>query len=767
LNFLTIYASPTKVGYLFANLYGLRSVIQQLKYTWVLICLFGLTTTIDAQVFEPTIPTSRGDSSVIKSDTTANKPKSKVLPRTTSISDFLEFNAALESDKWFSNAVKRKTKNPKDTLIYPCNEIDTAQIRVNQYRSQGRYGLGFLQQFNLGEPGSPVYTGFEINTLQDIVNPGCNPFGSQIQRARDMDFYRAFAPFAEFNYLQGPGKTIALNALHTQNFSPGWNVTLDYRSIINQDQYIGSGQNNQFRNIKLGSLYQSTNNRYKQIIALTWNRSSRNENGGLAVDSLFFVPQSTEKWGMRTLGFYNPTLTTAASKFKQFEHLFSHKYYLNKHWALSQEVAFQRLTYEYKDSKRDTNYYGSNYFDSKTKTADSNVWHIVTHKTGIEYYFPRMRQYRFSSLSLHYVVQSQTYQSKQSQFNDNFTDPTASHSVEFVSKGYGKFIPRINTIHTLAGYGKGSNRTTVGMPIFSKIYPYKTRPIEPSNDTSNGNCIACEIVGPGNSKLSWGLVLYYNNQFQPTSLQQQAFYSNHFLYNKELLFTGDKSNQAFFYLTKFKKPTVAKLKTPNPATSHTASPLADAQKVKFNSSFTIQNGTWINPTMSIDSVPITQLNDAQYMSFILGFNWYFTKFSINQFISNKTFKPSQSTNLFNYGVPVWKSTTSLRYRTPAFHHAMDLTLGADIQYTSKFQTTYYRPDAATFVVDANKTESGNYFELDLYAAARVQTVDVFLKAEHINEIFTIPGFNTRYQYIAGYPIQPYRIRFGLNWTFYN
>jgi hypothetical protein len=746
-------------------------VIQQLKYTWVLICLFGITTTIDAQVFEPTIPTSRGDSSVIKSDTTANKPKSKVLPRTTSISDFLEFNAALEPYIWwFSNAVKRKTKNPKDTLIYPCNEIDTAQIRVNQYRSQGRYGLGFLQQFNLGEPGSPVYTGFEINTLQDIVNPGCNPFGSQIQRARDMDFYRAFAPFTEFNYLQGPGKTIALNALHTQNFSPGWNVTLDYRSIINQEQYTGSGQNNQFRNIKLGSLYQSTNNRYKQIIALTWNRSSRNENGGLAVDSLFFIPQSTEKWGMRTLGFYNPTLTTAASKFKQFEHLFSHKYYLNKHWALSQEVAFQRLTYEYKDSKRDTNYYGSNYFDSKTKTADSNVWHIVTHKTGIEYYFPRMRQYRFSSLSLNYVVQSQTYQSKQSQFNDNFTDPTASHSVEFVSKGYGKFIPRINTIHTLAGYGKGSNRTTVGMPIFSKTYYYNSinGPFQNSNDSSNPMYIDGQrVVGPRNSKFSWGLVLYYNNQFQPTSLQQQAFYSNHFLYNKELLFTGDKSNQAFFYLTKFKKPNVANLKTPSPAKNQTASPLADAQKVKFNSSFTIQNGTWINPTMSIDSVPVTQLNDAQYMSFILGFNWYFTKFSINQFISNKTFKPSQLTNLFNYGVPVWKSTTSLRYRTPAFHHAMDLTLGADIQYTSKFQTTYYRPDAATFVVDANQTESGNYFELDLYAVARVQTVDVFLKAEHINEIFIIPGFNTRYQYIAGYPIQPYRIRFGLNWTFYN
>jgi hypothetical protein len=747
---------------------GLRSVIKQLKYTWVFMFLFWSTTIVDAQVFDPTTPISRGDSSALKPDTTATKPKSKVPPRTTSISDFLEFNAALEPYIWFSNDIKRKTKNPKDTLIYPCSEIDTAQIRVNQYRSQGRYGLGFLQQFNLGEPGSPVYTGFEINTLQDIVHPGCNPFGSQIQRARDMKFHRAFAPFTEFNYLQGPGKTIALNALHTQNFSPGWNVTLDYRSIINQEQYIGSGQNNQFRNIKLGSLYQSNNNRYKQIIAFTWNRSNRNENGGLNVDSLFFIPQPAEKLGLRTLGFYDPTLTTASSKFKQFEHLFSHKYYLNKHWAVSQEVTFQRLTYEYKDSKRDTNYYGSTYFDSKIKTADSNVWQIFTHKTGIEYYFPRMRQHRLTSLSINHVVQSQTYQSKQSGFNGNFTDPTASHSVEFVSKGFGKFIPIINTMHTLAGYGKGSNRTTVGMPIFSKTYYYPSQKGPISYDSSTGSYIDGQrVIGHRNSKLSWSVLLYYNNQFQPASLQQQAFYSNHFLFNKELLFTGNKNNEAFFYLTKFKKPNVANLKTPNPATNQTPSPLADAQKVKFNTYLTIQTGTWINPTMSIDSVPVIQLKDANYTSFVLGFNWYLTKFSITQLISNKTFKTSQLNNLFNYGVPVWKSTTSLRYRTPAFHHAMDLTLGADIQYTSKFQTTYYRPDAATFVVDANQTESGNYFELDLYAVARVQTVDVFLKAEHINELFVIPGFNTRYQYIAGYPIQPYRIQFGLNWKFYN
>jgi len=754
---------------------SIRSVIKQLKYTWVFMFLFWSTIIVDAQVFDPTTPISKGDSSTLKSDTTATKPKSKVPPRTTSIYVFLEYNSLMPSSKSFSNDVKRKTKNPKDTLIYLCSSVDTTQINLNRYRAASPFEWGFLQQFNLGEPGSPVYMGFQVNNQRDIVDAGCNPFGSQIQRARDMQFYRAFAPFTEFNYLQGPGKTIALNVLHTQNFSPGWNVTLDYRSIINQEQYIGSGQNNQFRNIKLGSLYLSNNNRYKQIIAFTWNRSNRNENGGLNVDSLFFIPQTANKLGLRTLGFYDPTLTTASSKFKQFEHLFSHKYYLNKHWAVSQEITLQRLTYEYKDSKRDTNYYGSRFFDSKTKTADSNVWHIFTHKTGIEYYFPKTFKHNLTSLSLNHVVQSQMYQSKQSQFNGNFTDPNASHSVEFVSEGFGKFIPTLNTLHTLAGYGKGSNRTSVGMPIFSKIYYYNSkygwlippppnnyvkRPNQNSYDSSNGDYIDGQRnLGLRYSKLFWGVNLYYNNQFQPASLQQQAFYSNHFLYHKELLFTGNKSNKAIFYLTKFKKP--------NDSTINQNNSYNIDQPVKFSTIFTVQSGTWINPTMSIDSVPLTQLNDAQYTEFVFGFNWYSTKFSINQLISNKTFKPSHLTNLFNYGVPVWKSITSLRYKTPAFHHAMDLTLGADIQYTSKFQTTYYRPDAATFVVDANKTESGNYFELDLYAVARVQTVDVFLKAEHINELFVIPGFNTKYQYIAGYPIQPYRIQFGLNWKFYN
>jgi hypothetical protein len=707
-----------------------------------LIFVIGTISDSNAQIFEPKAPTSPSDTAKIKADTTANKPKSKVHPLLAHSDFFLNINPLLGQP--FSYQINTQTKNPKDTCLYPSFPMDSSAVRVNNYRQQYINQGNHLHQFNLGEPGSPMYQGFEPSQHREVVEIGCNPFGDQIQRAKDMSYYRAFAPFTEFNYLQGPGKTIALNALHTQNFSPGWNVTLDYRSIINQEQYVGAEQNNQFRNIKLGSLYQSPNNRYKQLIALTWNRSSRNENGGLETDSLFFIPQPNDKWALRTLGYYTPSLTTAASKFRQFEHFLNHRYYLNKRWSLSQEIGLQRINYQYKDSKRDTLYYGAKYFDSKLNTSDSNAWNVYTQKTGVEFHVPlRVKQF---SLGLRHVLQTQNYQSKQSQFASAYTQAKAAHSVEFYSKASGNLLPQIYTLQTISGYGKGTKKTQITLPLISKITLFQAPETTWINQSSDS--VVLPKINPefiNKPKRMWGLFLQYNNQFQPTTLQQQVFFANHFQYQKTLLFTGDKQFKVLGWLQSYSKNTAPKLRA----------------------YLSLQSGTWINPTMSIDSTTVTQLTNANYTGFDLSMSCTIHKFYLTQLISNKTFKSGQLNNLFNYGVPVWKSTTSLQFKTPAFHHAMDLTLGADIQYTSKFQTTYYRPDAATFVVDANKTESGNYFELDLYAVARVQTVDIFLKAEHINEIFIIPGFNTRYQYIAGYPIQPYRIRFGLNWKFYN
>lgn len=173
--------------------------------------------------------------------------------------------------------------------------MDSTQVDVNNYRNN-------LQQFNLGEPGSPTYIGFENASnhpkneagfkTQNVIhafNPlqiGLSPFDNN----QSLTLYRAFAPFTKFNYLQGPGKTIAINALHTQNFGARNNITLDYKSVTSQEQYVGSLQNNTHRNIHINQLSISKNGKYKQVVYLGWEQGNRQENGGLASETDFSSP---------------------------------------------------------------------------------------------------------------------------------------------------------------------------------------------------------------------------------------------------------------------------------------------------------------------------------------------------------------------------------------------------------------------------------------------------------------------------------------------
>lgn len=741
----------------------------------ILIFILGewlATAPLTAQGLEAFNPTASSDTTQATSDSLRTENKSKMHPLQVNQSTFFEtnlLNSRTRSSFYFPN-IPTLTKNQKDTIVYPSTFSDTQNALVNQYRSLNHNSA--LQQFNLGEPGSPNYEGFHPKTTGRLVDIGLRPFGSQITSANEMRFFRAFAPFTHFNYLQGPGKTIALNALHTQNFSPKWNVTMDYRSIINQEQYTGSEQNNALRNIKMGSLYLSPNNRYKQIIAFTWNRSNRNENGGLANESQFFIPQKTNEFKLRNLGFYDPKITTASSRYRQFEHLFAHKYQLTNHWSVAQHVTAQRSIYEFKDTKRDTTYYGRNYFNTISKTTDSNVWRTITHQTKIEYELPTKSNPIV--IGIQQAIQSQTYFSNQINFNGKFNTYQNSQFLGFYMRSEQRFIPQINADFIYAGFGKSGKTIQATLPILD----YNAQKINPARKNSLHICLT-------GSQL-----------WQPISLFQSAFYSNHFQYKSANLFTGENKYGAqlqFNRLGKTNAPantnsvnhTHSKTNTTtntntnintNTNTNITESKIVTEDETKkyespvqprFSLLASVQNGQWLNPTLSIDSLAVTQLPNASFTAVQTQFSITRKHFQIFQLIQYNKYKSSQLNTLFNYGTPVWKTTTKLQIVTPAFHRAMLLTLGTDIQYTSKFQTTRYRADAAAFIVDSRNTQAGNYFELDLYILARVQSVDVFLKAEHINELFIIPGFNPTYQYISGYPIQPYRIRFGLNWKFYN
>ena len=616
------------------------------------------------------------------------------------------------------------SKNKRDTLLYPTAQTDSTMVDVNNYRHN-------LQQFNLGEPGSPTYMGFDNASYFSQIgrayfstngihtfNPmqiGLSPFDNN----QYLRLHRAFAPFTKFNYLQGPGKTIAVNALHTQNFGARFNITLDYNSVTSQEQYVGSLQNNTHRNIHVNQLSISKNGKYKQVVYLGWERGNRQENGGLASETDFFIPVDSSKFQIRPLGAYNPRLTTAKSLFSSHNHQLHQQYQVNRRLYVTQAVSWEKTTYQFKDSKRDTSFYGTNYFGTALKTNDSNVWQLVNHAIGIK------KSTDLFQFHAQHLFQSATYQSNLALFTQNQKSLKYQSAGLRVDGSLGLFrfsSMQFNAAYMYAGYAKNSVQLFGSFPLLRKSY---------QND-KNGR-----------------KYLYINaevqNETKPATFFQQNFYANHFIYNNKFELTGDKH-------------IAGRINFHNQT---------DSTAYRNSGIFgVIRSGSWINPILSIDSLPFTQFVSQPYYQVEMIFAMRGKHLYFHQTANLKKFNSSLPT-IFNMGQPVLRTTTTLEYKMPAFKKAMILTLGTNIQYTSKFQNTTYRPDAGSFIVHSNLTNLGNYFELDLYAVAKVQTLDIFLKAEHINEILVIPGFNTRYQYVAGYPIQPYRIRFGLNWKFYN
>ena len=616
------------------------------------------------------------------------------------------------------------SKNKRDTLLYSTAQMDSTLVDVNNYRPN-------LQQFNLGEPGSPTYMGFENafnyskvgrayfnSNAINMFNPmqiGLSPFDNN----KYLRLHRAFAPFTKFKYLQGPGKTIAVNALHTQNFGARFNITLDYNSVTSQEQYVGSLQNNTHRNIHVNQLSISKNGKYKQVVYLGWERGNRQENGGLGSETDFFIPVDSSKFQIRPLGAYNPRLTTAKSLFSSHNHQLHQQYQINKRLYITHAVSWEKTAYQFKDSKRDTNFYGKRYFENALKTNDSNVWQMITQAIGIQ------KSTDLFQFHVQHLYQAATYQSNLLRFTQNQKSLNYQSAGVQLDGSLGLFrFPsmQFSAAYMYAGYAKNSHSLFGSFFHLHKSYH------------NNGN---------GFKYLSFNAEV--QSQTTPASFFQQNFYSNHFIYNNKFELTGDKhlAGRVIFHNE------------------------SDSSRKRMLGLFAVvRSGSWTNPILSLDSLPFTQFGSQPYKQVEMNFSMRGKRLYFNQTANIKKFNSSLPT-IFNMGQPVLRTTTTLEYKMPAFKKAMILTLGTNIQYTSKFQNTTYRPDAGSFIVHSNLTNLGNYFELDLYAVAKVQTLDIFLKAEHINEIFVIPGFNTRYQYVAGYPIQPYRIRFGLNWKFYN
>ena len=117
-------------------------------------------------------------------------------------------------------------------------------------------------------------------------------------------------------------------------------------------------------------------------------------------------------------------------------------------------------------------------------------------------------------------------------------------------------------------------------------------------------------------------------------------------------------------------------------------------------------------------------------------------------------------------LPAWAGRHHLGYKGTWFKGVLKVRAGLDVWWTSSFPGYTYIPATGRFGVQT-KTVTGGYPATDVYFSGAIKQVHFFVKMEHVNEgVFPLRS-SVPYWSIAGYALEPRRMRLGLRWVFYN
>lgn len=228
---------------------------------YILSIILFLSLTAKAQVVNKTdfnkLPDQKEDTLVIDS---GKKDSLKIFKPT--INDYL-YQKQFGEKKIF------------DTVM----TVDKTYI-FSQYNNKDNFGKA--QFANIGAGFNPL--SFEVNAQQNLaLMPTNKSYG--ILSVDDINYYDVKTPTATFVYHNAMKNGAALKSTYTQNIGKRFNFALEYMGLRSQGMYRNSLAAN--NNTLFSGHYVSKSGNYELFAHYLHQNVNNQENGGIAVDSLF------------------------------------------------------------------------------------------------------------------------------------------------------------------------------------------------------------------------------------------------------------------------------------------------------------------------------------------------------------------------------------------------------------------------------------------------------------------------------------------------
>ncbi len=138
------------------------------------------------------------------------------------------------------------------------------------------------------------------------------------------------------------------------------------------------------------------------------------------------------------------------------------------------------------------------------------------------------------------------------------------------------------------------------------------------------------------------------------------------------------------------------------------------------------------------------------------------KFKLGPLHSDNKLAYQYSSDQSVYPVPEFAGFSSNYFNFYLAKRVLNIQVGVDVRYQTAFYAPAYMPATGQFYMQ-DDVKIGNYPFMDAFLNFRLKRARVFIKADHFNQ-----SLGDRNYFISkGYAYQPFRLKYGISWNFYD
>lgn len=628
----------------------------------------------------------------------------------------------------------QKRNNLQDSITISFRYIDSS--RMQKFDSSitdftKHYPVPWYH-YHLGNVGNATHSMIFPPLMKPGWDHGFHAYDAYNFNDYETRFFNTTRPFTEIQYQIGSKLEQVLGVIHTQNITPNWNASFQYR-LVNSPG-IFRNQNTNHNNYRFSSWFQSKSRRYQNFFVIVGNKLQSAENGGIR-DDLNYL-DSSNTFGTRSsiptrLG---PTRTGTSTNF----------------FANSITTG--------------TRYTNASYILRHQFDLIGDKDSIVTDSSVIRLFYPRLRaelttdlktyNYRYNDINLdsnslsfyktHYGIDSQNvfaYQDRWKDFTNDFSIyqfPDAKNSQQFFKAGVafqmltGTFDTGtvINKYHNFFLHGEYRNKTRNrkwDVEAYGNFYV---------NGMNAGDYNAHVSLKRLISKDIGYLELGFANVNRTPSFVFDST-SSFYISNEYRNFNKENLTELFgsFDLPKIK----AKI---------------------YGRYLLISNYTYFKDFKTPDQYGtlFNMLQVTAEKQFRIGGKWNWrTSVVIQQLTGNPPLN-----------LPFILTRNQVGYDGNLGFKNLLASFGLEFRYFSPYKADGYSPLMGQFFNQETKTITMKMPDIAAYLHFRIKTFTAYLRFENLNTLDLSTGQFTRNNLVSpNYPYPGLQMKIGVYWTFIN